>query len=552
MKESNFYSDEFEQLIREKTEQYKMYPSEKVWKGIHGSLHTKRKWFFGTMALMVTGILFMAGKELIAPPAHGALTKKLAAATGKPEVGPSRTAPGSPVRSSFSTFRQSISSPAISSHSSEQGDKSSPGGQPYKEVTITIGNPVISQPDLSEFLSHAVHLPAEAPPLPVTTIPSLPVTASRSVFPDGPAERSGDGTTGRDGTAEGAGAGATSVLAATDGTAGRNAVDASARSVLESLSAHAGQDARNSRVNRNGLAAVKPGQESIIQKGALPDSAGESVKTSANTIAEASDRQRINWLRDYAVYTLPAPPKRARTYLQLSLSPTVSFRSLAGGDFAHPKTPSPVPLPPPGDYVDHAPAVGFELGGSLLYRLTRNLTVKGGLQFNFSRYKIKTYGAASQQQTAFPGGLTSPYGIVVDSLTSVFNGNSFGSSNQEVLNNDFYQLSIPVGFELRILGNERLQFNIGGTIAPSYLLNGNAYMLSADYTDYIKAPYQYRRWNLNAGMETFISYRTNNGIRLQIGPEFRYQLLSTYNSGYPIRENQRGYGIKVGITKIIP
>jgi len=77
MKESNFYSDEFEQLIREKTEQYKMYPSEKVWKGIHGSLHTKRKWFFGTMALMVTGILFLAGKELIAPPVHGALTKKI-------------------------------------------------------------------------------------------------------------------------------------------------------------------------------------------------------------------------------------------------------------------------------------------------------------------------------------------------------------------------------------------------------------------------------------------------------------------------------------------
>ena len=547
MKESNFYSDEFEQLIRGKTEQYKMYPSERVWKGIHGSLHTKRKWFFGTMALMVTGILFLAGKELIAPPVHGALTKKLA--LGSPEGGTSKTAPGVPARSSFYTFHQSISSPAISTHSNGQRVELSSDDQPYKEVTITISNPVISQPDLSEFLSHAVKLPAEARPLPVTTIASLPVNGSRS---EGPTERNGDGSAGRDGTSEGTGAGATSVSIVTEGTAGRNAVDASARSVLESLSAHAGQDARNSRVDRNGLAAVKPGQESIIQKGTLPDSAGESVKTSANTIAEASDRQRINWLREYAVYTLPAPAKRARTYLQLSLSPTVSFRSLTGGDFAHPKTPFPVPLPPPGDYVDHAPAVGFELGGSLLYRLTRNLTVKGGLQFNFSRYKIKSYGTASQQQTTSPGGLTSPYGNVVDSLTSRFNGSSFAGSSKEVLNNDFYQLSIPIGFELRILGNERLQFNIGGTIAPTYLLNGNAYMLSADYTDYVKAPYQYRRWNLNAGMETFISYRTNSGVRLQIGPEFRYQLLSTYNSGYPLRENQRGYGIKIGITKIIP
>src|ERR1700750_1265500 len=67
MKESNFYSDEFEQLLREKTEQYKMYPSEKVWKGIHGSLHTKRKWFITSMSLLVTGILFFAGRELLTP-----------------------------------------------------------------------------------------------------------------------------------------------------------------------------------------------------------------------------------------------------------------------------------------------------------------------------------------------------------------------------------------------------------------------------------------------------------------------------------------------------
>src|ERR1700754_1509390 len=80
MKESNFYSDEFEQLIREKTEQYKMYPSEKVWKGVHNSLHTKRRWFIGSMSLLVTGILFMAGGELLAPSAHPVVSRKTAVA----------------------------------------------------------------------------------------------------------------------------------------------------------------------------------------------------------------------------------------------------------------------------------------------------------------------------------------------------------------------------------------------------------------------------------------------------------------------------------------
>src|ERR1700743_3234584 len=67
MKENNFYSDDFEELIRGKTEQYKMYPSENVLKGVHNALHTKRKWFIGSMSLLVTGILFMAGRELILP-----------------------------------------------------------------------------------------------------------------------------------------------------------------------------------------------------------------------------------------------------------------------------------------------------------------------------------------------------------------------------------------------------------------------------------------------------------------------------------------------------
>ncbi|HXC07138.1 MAG TPA: hypothetical protein VNZ86_20400, partial [Bacteroidia bacterium] len=67
MKENNFYSDDFEELIRGKTEQYKMYPSENVWKGVHSALHTKRKWFIGSMTFLVTGILFMAGRELILP-----------------------------------------------------------------------------------------------------------------------------------------------------------------------------------------------------------------------------------------------------------------------------------------------------------------------------------------------------------------------------------------------------------------------------------------------------------------------------------------------------
>ena len=103
---------------------------------------------------------------------------------------------------------------------------------------------------------------------------------------------------------------------------------------------------------------------------------------------------------------------------------------------------------------------------------------------------------------------------------------------------------------MRVLGNGKLQFSIAGTIQPTYLLNSNNYLLTTDYAYYTREPSLYRRWNVNGGLEAFISYQIG-GLRWQIGPQFRYQLLSTYNDNYPLKENLMEYGIKIGITKII-
>jgi hypothetical protein len=58
---------------------------------------------------------------------------------------------------------------------------------------------------------------------------------------------------------------------------------------------------------------------------------------------------------------------------------------------------------------------------------------------------------------------------------------------------------------------------------------------------------------VSGAVEAFLSYQTGL-IRWQIGPEFRYQLFSNYLSSnpYPINENLKGYGIKIGITKPLP
>src|SRR3954471_4068316 len=51
----NFYTDEFEQLVRQKADQYKMYPSDHVWKGVHKALHGRRRWYWAGMAVLLLG-----------------------------------------------------------------------------------------------------------------------------------------------------------------------------------------------------------------------------------------------------------------------------------------------------------------------------------------------------------------------------------------------------------------------------------------------------------------------------------------------------------------
>jgi len=549
MKENNFYSDDFEQLIRGKTEQYKMYPSENVWKGVHNALHTRRKWFIASMAALVTGILFFAGKELITPsrvitlhrPAsavgavsdaanndNGADDANRSSAAGAAEnTDPgandlSAAAPLAAIRSS--TGASARRGGVAGSDDTEERDASFPG------ISITLGHPVLTQSDLSEWLSHVVKLPEQAPDLAVIAAhPSL--SEQGRIAEDGSAEHKEESAKGVADNASGKNA------------SGENGASDNLAGLLESLSGRGSQ--------HTSLQSTHTSRAGITGKDHLPDSTTSVTKASGAVIAEAQDAQRLNWLQDYAMNVLAASPKHGRTYLQLTLAPTINYRSLGGTSVGPEKPvqqtgPTAQLLNNPQSLVGTSPAIGFEVGGSILYRVTRNLSLKGGLQFNFNRYPMKAYVASSQTP------MNSTYGYVLDSLRSATaQGGAPSGKTAETIDNDYFQLSAPVGFELRVLGNERLQFNIGATVQPSYLLNTNSYMLSADYHDYDKSPSKFRRWNVSGGVEAFLTYRTGD-IRWQVGPEFRYQLLSSYISQYPITENLKGYGLKIGITKMLP
>ncbi len=269
--------------------------------------------------------------------------------------------------------------------------------------------------------------------------------------------------------------------------------------------------------------------------------------------AMAQENKQLKWLKENASYELTSISKRNKLRWEAYVTPTFNYRKLATNGDYYVKTniqTGPVAIDHSGDpnvYVDQKPAVGIQLGGSIVYRLTRNLSLKTGLQFDYSRYYINAYSTSTEPAII---SLNSFNGYSYNTITTYTDIRNFGGTSPKQIQNRYYQLSMPVGLEMRVMGNKKLQLNIGGSIQPTYLFNKDIYMLTTDYTNYAKEPSLIRRWNINGGIEAFLSYDMG-AFRIQLGPQFRYQFLSTYSSQYPLKENLMEYGIKIGISKTI-
>ncbi len=198
-------------------------------------------------------------------------------------------------------------------------------------------------------------------------------------------------------------------------------------------------------------------------------------------------------------------------------------------------------------FVDNTPVLGYDVGGNILYRISKNISLKAGLEFSYSRYYIKAYNALPGQAAA---SLNSYFGYVADTLVNNSTGGATIEKNPQHYQNRYYQISFPIGVDMKVAGNNKLQLHLGGTVQPSYLLNTDAYVLSDDLTTYSKDGQAFRRWNLNAGAEVYLSYAVGK-IRWELGPQVRYQIFSTYKNSIPLQENMLNYGIRIGISKSI-
>ena len=116
------------------------------------------------------------------------------------------------------------------------------------------------------------------------------------------------------------------------------------------------------------------------------------------------------------------------------------------------------------------------------------------------------------------------------------------------LHNRTYQISIPVGFAYKLSGVKNVDWFAGASVQPTYVFAGNAHLLSSDLKSYVSDPSSMSTLNLNWGFETYMNFKLG-GYNLQVGPQVRYQVYSTYGKDVALIEKPYAVGLKFGLTK---
>lgn len=243
--------------------------------------------------------------------------------------------------------------------------------------------------------------------------------------------------------------------------------------------------------------------------------------------------------------------KTNRWSFSVYATPSISYRYLSEAKFVDLHTQqNSGPLAPNlihgvSDFVDHKPIMGFEIGGGMLYSASPSFRLKAGLQFNSRGYSIDAYASKREVSTILLN-----RGYYTDSLIGISSISTQEGYKPMVLHNRYFEISIPLGMDMRVVNWKKIQLFVGAGVQPTYQFNQSMYMISSDYKKYIQEPELARHFNINTSFEAFMSYKTG-GVTWQAGPQIRYQLLPGAINDYPVRERLIDYGFKIGVVKTL-
>ncbi len=510
--EREFYTDEFEQLIKEKSDQFRMYPSKRVWHSIYNNLHPSRRWPSFAIFILFLGSLV--------------------------SIGYLNTSDNS---RNFK-FGAGIASTSSTEKTNSENDNSKPATQAnnnrsVQPVTVTIGIPQAETPALAanqnntsiaavvNSSTRTERLAARNPKNKQTM--SSSVSSNKGRVDDQLAVRTNSKQP---------------VKGIQKPVVGVSQADAEESSETE-------KDLMVDKAPAVNTTVKSPAAASNTEKSMAAIAEAENKPVLKPTISEvnADVQEEKSWIENYAQQNKPAGKKwKDRLDLEIYATPAVNYRKLSAESKG-----SNAPFAMTGDInkaISQRPGLGIETGVGVSYAFAKNLRLKAGLQFNYTNYNINADRTSHPIQTTVL--MTDPatgYTYPVARTSTI--ANTYDNAQQPVtLHNRTYQVSVPVGLAYKLSSNKNVEWFAGATVQPSYIFGGKAHLISSDLKNYVEDASSIRNWNLNVGLETYMNYRLGK-YNFRVGPQVRYQVYSTYRKNVALIEKPYAVGMKFGLIK---
>lgn len=492
MHDSN-HTDEFEEYLRQQVSEHRMYPSDRVWKNIRGKIHTPKKW----PALSVFTVLIISGLVI------GTILNKPVPDSPTPNFVFTLQSPANTVSSKPVQTTQANNQPIDNNYTIEQ----------LTSRTITAAIEKIKTEEAFALGSSNKTILYSSEAFPVSTgqniaavadVYSVKNTDKDNVAPLDLKSQTQDNYF--------------SAFENIDNYLFN--VTSRLKSILNTEPAYQ---------SKGGAAFFSTGKNenlyNYIDLKVLPDS--KELFPALDKLGKSSSRF------DFRFYVTPSVSYRRLSEKKKNSTDAKSSGASLESDFRI----------DPSIAINQSPALGYETGVGLGYKLNRKFSLTGGLQFNISQYKINAFLYKDE-----PTVLTLNEGDYSSSVNTVSSLRSISGNAPLTIKNRYYQISMPVGIEWQILGRGRLNWGMGASVQPTYTFDKQPLIISSNYKNYADGSAYVRNWNVNANVETFLGYTTGT-YRWQLGPQLRYQMLPSLVNKYPNREYLFNYGLKVGVVK---
>jgi len=505
--ENKFYIDDFERYLKEKADEFKMYPSKRVWNSIYNDMHPGSRWPSISTCIVLIGTLFLVGflNTTTTVNKNNSGTVIVDQIKAAPLASANSTNTDKPI-----IIAQNNAAPSSNNKLSTLNNRS----------LLTTVNRAINNDKSVAIIDQSV----------VALKPNTEVLGSRKFL---------------------------NIKAAIVG----NIIDKSNNITGETI---ANEDATNllalnlSAINFQSGIEKNSQYETITEQG----QGDQQIKITASDIAavpasnqplkssginnQLSEADKF-WIENYALYNRPAAKKwKGRLSRQFYFTPSVVYRSLENTANKSISAPGFVNNSDVDNAVSQTPSFGIELGTGLQYDLFKKLKIKAGIQLNFTRYNSHAFDNGHPIATSLT--MLSSTGNSAYEVYRISPYNSAYGITPVKLHNQTYQVSLPIGADYKLGSVDNIEWYAGATIQPTFVLAGRSYLISTDRRNYVKESDMLNRFNLNAGFETYLSIKTK-GLTWQIGPQFRKQLFSTNDKTYSIDEKLLSYGLKIGIVK---